>query len=184
MMKQLIFTGVLLLASAMTGEAMADCSTKQVLDLRKVLSGNTICAPYPAPVAVPPLPVIWDSQEMHMGTTNVSISGELWDYKRGGDTNIYPPATLPANVIDPTIKVGTYELLNQTNSPCGIITNDCKRVRYNYTAFNPNQTYIFRVYRVSGTLGAAGSVYDFCTVGAVTPSATGRLKIGTGAGCP
>ena len=187
-MKQLIFTGALLLATAMTGEAIADCISPntQVTDVRQVLPGRTICAPYPAPVGVP---LIWDAQEMHVGTTATSpntgsTSGDLWDFKRNNDTNIYPPATLPANVIDPTLKVGTYALTDHTDLPCTSTSTLCQRVRYNYTAFNPNKTYIFRVFRVSGTEGAAGSVYDFCPVGNNTPSARGKLKIGTGTGCP
>lgn len=179
MMKHIIFTGALLLASAVTGEAIAQCTDQkfQVFDVRKLLPGNTICQSDPPLSAVPPAK--WVAQEMHIGTTGTtppnygSVSGDLIDYKKGS-----------SDPVDPTKKLGTYTLTEPSNVTCTSTSKNCPRVHYKYTAFSPNQTYIFRVFIVSGTLGAAGSVYDFCPVGAVNPSATGTLKIGTGAGCP
>jgi len=172
MMKYIIFTGALVLANSMAGESMAACGTNLVTNLKQVIPGNTICQPIVAPV--PPSP--WTAQEMHIGTTGSSITGNLIDYKLGS-----------SSTIDPTKTLGTYSLSNVGPGACnsGNGGNACNRVTYNYSAFAPpNNTYTFMVYRVSGTVGAAGSVYDFCLTSSGSASATGKLKLGTGAGCP
>ena len=173
MMKQLIFMSALALASAITGEAMATCGTNQVVSLRAVLPGNTICQPVTPPV--PPAP--WTAQEMHIGTTGTSTSGNLIDYKLGSST------------VDPTKTLGTYTISHGTPTgkclPATTSGNTCELVTYKYTAWTPSYTATFLVYLVSGTVGAADSQYDFCVNASdTTAAATGKLKIGTGAGCP
>ena len=72
MMKQLIFTGALILVSAVTGEATADCATNQVLNLNGLLLNNTVCdrtAAYDN--------VVMGMQEEHRS------GDKLWDYKKG-----------------------------------------------------------------------------------------------------
>lgn len=84
-MKQLIFTGALLLTCSMAGEAMAACDAKNQVkndDLPNLLSGNTMCIPNSDG---------WEKQEEHHS------GGELWDYKMG-DTN----------KMDPRRKLGTW----------------------------------------------------------------------------
>ena len=43
MMKQIIFTGAMLLTSALAGEAMATCDGILQQNLTTLLSGNTVC---------------------------------------------------------------------------------------------------------------------------------------------
>ena len=155
MMKQLIFTGALLLASAMTGEAMAQCTTGRVNSvsaLTTLLSGNTICVSNGAGG--------WDSQEEHIA------GGVLMDYKKG-----------PSDRVDPTKVLGTWHVSGPALPPANTI------VTYNYTAWTPNQSYAYLVYLNSGTLNQAGSTYAFCTSPGGTPVVIGTLKAGTGAGC-
>ena len=174
MIKQLIFAGVLVLASAMTGEAMAQCSTNRVnttADLNTVLSGNTICVSKPGG---------WSSQEEHFAPVSVSGAGQLWDYKCGTSD----PATLPGTDcenpnIDRRKQLGTWQVSGSPTPPANTT------VTYLYTAFGPpNVSATYQVYKISGALGTAGSIYEFCTALNATPSATGTLKLGTGAGCP
>ncbi|NOS89603.1 MAG: hypothetical protein HOP34_13880 [Methylococcaceae bacterium] len=96
----------------------------------------------------------WESQEEH------ATSGEIIDYKKG-----------PTDPVDPRKKLGTW------STTAG---NDAT-VTYNYTAFGPTVTAVYRVYLTAGVRGAAGSTYDFCEGGVV--KASGTLKLGTGAGC-
>ncbi len=94
MMKPIIFTCTLLLASAATGEAMADCSTNRVAGgnaLRDLLRANTIC--------VPEAGGGWNSQEEH------HANGELWDYKLGNN-----------DPVDPRKQVGTWSATNGANA--------------------------------------------------------------------
>lgn len=161
MKKQLIFTGVLLLASAVTGEAMATCTANRVTGVQTLLSGNTIC--------VAKAGGGWESQEQHY--TPVSGVGQLWDYKLG--------PTSPTNQVDPSKQLGTWK--QTTGTGLGNVL-----VSYTYNAFTPSSptTLVFQIYRISGTLGAAGSIYEFCTASGATPSATGTLKLGVTGGCP
>lgn len=84
MKKHIIFTGALLLASALTGEAMADCTNNQVTDIGNRLLSNTACSATGQ-----------GTQEEHYGSIT---GGDLWDYKTG---NVSHP-------VDPRRKLGTW----------------------------------------------------------------------------
>jgi hypothetical protein len=156
MMKHIIFTSALVLASAVTGEAMAVCPAGEVTGLSTLLAGNTICQG---------VGLSKQAQEEHFGTG--LIASALKDYKKG-----------PSDPADPEIPVGTW-LLTGDGSASATVT-------YNYTAFVPSASYTYKVYLVSGTLNTDGSTYDFCdtATGTVTvPGAT--LKTGVvGPLCP
>ncbi len=86
-MKHIIFTGVLVLASAIAGEAMADCSTNQVtntsavLNLTNLLTNHTVCQ---AAGAGEP----HGAQEEHVS------GGVLNDFKKGFSSQIDPPTQI------------------------------------------------------------------------------------------
>ena len=84
-MKHMIFMGALVLASAMTGEAMAACSGTQITSLSRptlatLLTGNSMCQTWPEV-----------AQEQHVS------GGVLQDYKRG-----------PLDAVDPTTSIGSW----------------------------------------------------------------------------
>lgn len=92
----------------------------------------------------------WESQEQHWVTiSGPPASGDLYDYKRG-----------PGDPKDPTRKLGTWT----------VNANDT--VTYDYTAFQPNQTYTFTVHGPS----ASGDSYSFCNGG--TEAAKATIKSG------
>jgi hypothetical protein len=153
MMKKLIFTGVLVLASAMTGEAMAACSGTQITDpnpvtgtggstptLTTLLTGNSMCQT-----------LFEVAQEQHVS------GGVLQDYKKG-----------PFDAKDKTTQIGTWAV-----SGTGVRTI----VKYTYGT----DSYVYKVYLVTGTAGHTGSTYDFCDV-SLTPTvkATATYRPGFG----
>jgi hypothetical protein len=102
------------------------------------------------------------AQEEHIS------GGVLKDYKKG-----------PGNPVDPEKVLGTWVLTNDTlGDPDATIT-------YNYTAFAPPVSYTYKVYLVSGTLGANNSTYDFCNTSTGTVTVSGAtLKTALGNVCP
>lgn len=92
-MKHIIFTCMVLLVSAMTGEAMANCTNNQVqrLALALLLRNNTVCQ-------APSGDEQYGAQEEHR-VSGVLANGQLWDYKRG-----------PASTIDPPTQIGTWAI--------------------------------------------------------------------------
>ena len=160
-MKHIIFSSVLLLASATTGEAIADCATNQVTNLGALLLNNTVCDPTATyDTSKPEHPdsgiKVMGIQEEHLGD---SSGGELWDYKKGDD-----------HPVDRRRKVGTWSIDSDGS--------DDATVSYIYDAFGPATAPV--PYKVYAT-GAAG--YDYCTVGGTTPVASVTLKPGTNVGC-
>lgn len=133
MMKHIIFTGALLLASAMAGEAMAGasgCSTNQVTNgtLSALLTNSTVCEVAGDAAAAGP-DKNWGVQEEHHG------GGELWDYKRG-----------PLSTIDPPTKIGTWSEAN--GGPNTVVS---------YTYIGGGGPGSYKVYNnLDGT-------YDFCS---------------------
>jgi len=160
-MKHIIFTAGLLLASALTGEVMADCATNQVTNLGALLLNNTVCdatATYDTRPKHPELGVVtMGIQEEHLGT---STGGALWDYKKGD-----------GHATDPRKKVGTWSLTSDGSTDA--------TVGYIYDAFGSATAAI--PYKVYSTGGAN---YDFCTVGGGTPVASVTIIPGTNVGCP
>lgn len=154
MMKHILLTGALVLASAMTGVVMADCVNNRVANgvnsLSSVLSGHTICVSNGSGG--------WNAQEEHLS------GGVLKDYKLG-------PAS-PTNQVDPEAIIGSWSTSSGLNAT----------VTYIYTG-SPTP-YTYAVYLNSGTVNTVGSTYDFCTTPGGTPVVTGSLKMTTGAGCP
>jgi hypothetical protein len=159
MMKHIIFTGALLLTSAMTGEAIAACGDvpNQVTDaaLPTLLANHTVCdatakydtcTKHPGPNCVVQMGI----QEEHRA------GGQLWDYKRGA-----------TNTIDPTTQVGNW-------SVSGSGANTVVNYTYlggggpgSYTVFNNND----------------GS-YDFCNGAVQVAKVTIVNNIGVGCGFP
>lgn len=76
-----------ILSTAIAGEAMADCNTPPTKNLKKILSGQTVCA-------VKGNGDKW--QEEH------NKDGTLWDYKKG-----------PNDPVDPRSQVGRWSV-NET----------------------------------------------------------------------
>jgi hypothetical protein len=157
MMKHIIFTGALLLASAVTGEAMADCSTNQVVNvtsgaqnLTTLLTDHTVCdatAKYDTSIKHPGTGglVVMGIQEEHRA------DGQLWDFKKG-----------PSNPVDPTTQVGTW-------SVAGADVNT--EVTYFYGA---TQSGPYKVY------STGASSYDFCSGTTQVASVTVVNSIGVG----
>jgi len=161
MRQHIILAGALLLASALAGEAMADCTTNQVTSLGNLLFNKTVCDPsatydtctkHPGPGCV----VTMGIQEEHLGA---ATGGDLWDYKKGN-----------ADPIDPRRKVGTWSVANDNSTSA--------TVSYIYDAFGPATTPI--PYKVFST--AMG--YDFCTAVGNSLVASVTLRSGTNVGCP
>jgi hypothetical protein len=89
-MKHIIFMGALVLASVMTGEAMAACSGTQITNLSTptltaLLTGNSMCQTWPEV-----------AQEQHVS------GGVLQDYKRG-----------PFDAVDPTTTIGSWFIIGE-----------------------------------------------------------------------
>ena len=154
MMKHIIFISALVLASSMTGEAMADCSTNQVTNLGPLLLNKTVCdatatydtcAKHPGPGCI----VQMGMQEEHRG------DGTLWDYKKGS-----------TDPIDPTTQVGTWTVANDNSVNA--------TVSYIYVGPPATTPIPYKVY-------STGTGYDFCTVGG-SPVASVTLT-GIGSGC-
>ena len=143
-MKQLIFMGMLLLASAMSGEAMALCGGgwTRVTNLTATLTGKTACS------------LTGDvKQEEHRA------GGELWDYKCGDADAAVPGTACAKPDIDRRKKLGRWEVQND-NSP--VLPNGTTRatVTHIYNAFPSGSvqevtTGPFSVY-------TNGTQYDFC----------------------
>lgn len=85
-MKRMIIVASIL-STAIAGEAIADCNTPPTKNLKKILSGQTVCA-------VKGNGDKW--QEEH------NKDGTLWDYKKG-----------PNDPVDPRSKVGSWSV-NET----------------------------------------------------------------------
>ena len=174
MMKQFIFTGVLLLASAVTGEAMANCSTNRVATqaaLSTLFTGNTMC--------VAKAGGGWDAQEEHF--TLSGGTGQLWDYKCGPAGTAAVPGTACAKPgIDTKRQVGTWTLK-------GISSNGTIAYTYNQFGSTPvlsPATGGYYVFRSSGILNQTGSTYDFCIAnGSGTPVVSATLNTGTTTAC-
>jgi len=158
-----------LLAACMTcyaGAASAGCQVGQRLnqtELNSLLPGNTVCGRpvVPADGGGYPYSASDRWQEEHRGTA--PGPSQLWDYKKG------PP---PAEKIDPTKQVGTWEIVlissGSGNSP------DVYGVRHAYTG-GPTFTWTMHKNPPSTT------VYSFCTGGVEHVRAT--VKTGIGVGC-
>jgi len=156
MMKHIIFTGALLLSSAMAGEAMADCATNPVTNLNTLLSGNTVCdatATYDTCIKHPSpgcKPTVMGIQEEHL------TGSQLWDYKKGdGDP------------IDPRKQVGTWSVANN----CSTNPTAPATVSYTYNVPGP-------AYKVYSTVDGN---YDFCD--GTTKVASVTIIPGTNIGC-
>lgn len=166
MMKYIIFTGALVLASSMSGEAMADCSTNRVNlgnNLNTLLSGKTACdasAKYDTRPKHPELGIVtMGIQEEHHS------DGTLWDFKCG------PAGYTGSGCLKPDTdrkrQVGTWTASNGSNAA----------VTYTYDASTTSGPY--QVY------STGGNGYDFCSGTTVVASVT---LVSTGAGtsrvCP
>ena len=159
MMKYIIFTGTLLLTSAMTGEAMANCAagggwtrvSALVARLNGGLSlGKTACS----------LAGQGTQEEHHAG-------GELWDYKLGN--------TGPGTV-DPRKKIGTWSVSNNGS--------DNATVTYNYDAIGgPVTSGPYAVYR-NGPVTNTTTLYDFCSSSTSVGTFTLIVTSGTSRVCP
>lgn len=98
------------------------------------------------------------AQEQHIG------GGVLQDYKLG-------PAS-PTNQVDPTTTIGSWGVAGS-----GADTT----VTYTYGS----DSYNYKVFLASGTLGVTGSTYEFCTNGVLKATATWRPGVGdTGSYAP
>jgi len=141
MMKHIIFTGTLLLASAVTGEAMAVCSGTQVTGpaLTTLLQSTMVCKSNG---------VDWEWQEYHSGSSGQA--NNLIDYKKGADP------------IDPTAPVGKWTI----DEGASTVTYDYGTGgSYVYTVHDNAGSYIFCTAgtpivtgaTISGVVGAATS---------------------------
>jgi len=155
MKKHIIFSCALLLASAITGEAMADCSTTPVTNLDTLLLGNTVCdatakydtcAKHPGPGCI----VTMGIQEEHLA------GSQLWDYKMGN-----------TDPIDPRKQVGTWSVANN----CSTDPSAPATVSYTYNVPGP-------AYKVYSTVDGN---YDFCD--GTTKVASVTIIPGTNIGC-
>ena len=114
MIKPILFTAALLLATAMTGEAMAAvaCSGTQITDgssptLSALLSGNTMCQGSGATIT---------AQEGHIA------GGSLNDYKKG-----------PTDPVDPTAVIGSWAVSGA--GPSTIVTYTYGTNVFSYNVF-------------------------------------------------
>jgi len=154
MMKHIIFTGALVLASAMTGEAMANCSTNQVRNLGvnpnlfNLLKGNTVCEGAGDAAAAGP-DKQWGVQEEHRWVSG--NGGPLWDYKRG-----------PSSTIDPPTQIGNWSVTGNGNN---------SQVNYSYLGGQGGGSY--KVYDNGGS-------YDFCNGANRVATVT---VVSSGSGC-
>jgi hypothetical protein len=152
MLRHFFCVGALLLMNALPEEAIADCSTNQVVDdgntnnnLSALLTNNTVCdatATYDG--------VVMGIQEEHRN------GGELWDFKKGS-----------ADPIDPTALVGHW-------SVSGTGANTV--VNYNYLSGDGNGSY--RVYANGGSYdfcNGSSSVATVTVVGGTAGCAGGAL---------
>ena len=110
MKKHIIFSSVLLLASAMTGETMAACSGTQITDtssptLTNLLTGNSMCQTS-----------LQVAQEQHVS------DGNLQDYKKG-----------PLDPVDPTKSIGSW--LVSGSGASTIVTYTYGSNVYSYNVF-------------------------------------------------
>ena len=120
-------------ALAVSGSASAACTANTKVDfntLKSILPGKYACARDGSN---------WKWQELHVGTADVSESGDLIDYKRG-----------PTDKVDPSKRVGSWALGGQGNNAT---------VTYTYDAFGSAQSYRHTVH--SNTDGS----YSFCVNG-------------------
>ena len=164
-MRFIAVTGVMFLASAISGQAMADCAVggawTQVMNLVSTLTNGS------APLGMTACSLAGEgTQEEH------HLNGQLWDYKCG---NSGSPSTGPGTPcfkpnIDLRRQLGTWSVANDATVDAA--------VTYDYTAFGGG--YIagpFKVY-------TDGTDYDFCdgttSVGTFTLVAT----TGTSRVCP
>ena len=161
MMKPIIFTGALLLASALTGEAMAgasNCSKNPVAvaaNLLTLLKNNTVCEVATNATTAPDK--TWGAQEEHRWSAG--SGGALWDYKRG-----------PASTIDPPTAIGTWSVTG------GGIT--AAVVNYTYSGGGGGSGAGYKVYN-----NLDGS-YDFCSGAVRVATVTIAAGAGvTGVGC-
>ena len=142
-MKHIILTGVMLLASTISGEAVAACSSNilwsRVQNLTSTLSGNTACN-----VDVAKYAAGEGNQEEHNG------DGTLWDFKCGppGYTTAFPTAHCAAADLDSDrrTQVGTWTV-DQDGTSNATVT-------YHYTG-GPDPEGPYAVYKM-------GTTYDFC----------------------
>jgi hypothetical protein len=185
MMKQFIFTGALILASAMPGEVMAQCvaggTWTRVTNLVETLTdptrtaqlpglGMTACdatATYNNTIKYPGQgPVVMGIQEEHHYGSGTG--GDLWDYKCG-DTDVATGPGTPCEKpdTDRRKKVGTWN----------VDRNNDSRATVTYTYTDTGAGPALRVF-------TDGTVYDFCngstSVGTITLKPT---TLGTRA-CP
>ena len=167
MMKRLIFTGALLLASVVTGEAMASCGglytkvTSLVAKLtnNKTALGMTLCSATGQ-----------GTQEEHHWTSGTS--GELWDFKCGpsGYAATAPGTACAKPDSDRRSKLGTWSVTGDTTSSA--------TVTYNYTAYGSSTQGPFVLYQ-------KGTLYDICTTtGTVVGTFTLAVTTGTSRVCP
>lgn len=135
-----ILTAALLLMTAMTGEAMADCATNQVKNiasgannLTALLETNTVCQ---APGA----------DETHGAQEQHRIGGQLWDYKKGS-----------ADPVDPTAQIGNWT-----------VTGTDTNTEVNYTYFGGGGSGSYKVYDNTGNYDFCNGTTRIATVTILT----------------
>lgn len=149
MMKQIFFTGAMLLTSALAGEALATCDGILQQNLTTLLSGNTVCdATATYDTSKPEHPTsgikVMGIQEEHHG------DGQLWDFKCGTTGN---PSGCPNPDTDRRSQVGTWSVANDVSANA--------TVSYNYPALSGPYSVYFN-----------GTNYEFCTAPNAAPVAT------------
>jgi len=134
-MKHIIFTGTLVLASMMTGEAIANCNNgggwSRVTALTSTLLGRTACSSAGQ-----------GTQEEH------HTADALWDYKCGTtDAATAPGTACEKPDTDRRRMLGTWSVDKDNSNQA--------TVSYSYTAFGSASAGPFRVF-------VNGINYDFC----------------------
>ena len=160
-MKTIIMLGVILLASAAAGEAMADCPTNaswtQVTDLVSTLTNKTACSAAGQ-----------GTQEEHHSNF------ELWDYKCGNNGSEPVSATCPKPASDPRSKIGRWSVAGDGTANA--------EVTYEYFVLGaPTETVEntegpFKVY-------TDGTHYEFCS-GTASGDVFTLPATGSGRVCP
>ena len=177
MMKHIIFISALVLASAVTGGAMADDSKKSKTEISKTVNPKTKIPKTVNPKSANALTACGGTQVTDATSptlTNLLLnhticqsspevaqeehhSGNvLKDYKKG-----------PSDPADPTSQIGTWAVSG---------TGTGTEVAYTYGS----NVYHYNVYLNAGTLGTNGSTYDFCTASTTTLITTGTLRTSFG----
>ena len=88
-----------------------------------------------------------------------------WNETHNADNTLVEIGT-GASGVQPTAQVGNWATDDAT---------DPDRISYTYTG-DSSSPYHYNVFLLSGTLGASGSTYEFCTAGTATLKAVGTIN--------